>query len=170
MHTGDGMDDIEKLAETLGQMLNAQGETLALAESCTGGMAAASITSVAGSSAWFERGFVTYSNLAKTEMLGVSAITLEKFGAVSEQTAVEMAKGALQNSQATISGSITGIAGPAGGSVQKPVGTVCFAWAHQDGRLKYSTQLFAGDRAKIRHQATAHMLRGLIAMLAKSTD
>jgi nicotinamide-nucleotide amidase len=164
------MDDLEKLAETLGQILNAQGETLALAESCTGGMAAAAITSVAGSSAWFERGFVTYSNLAKTEMLGVSAITLEKFGAVSEQTAVEMAKGALQNSQATISGSITGIAGPTGGSAQKPVGTVCFAWAHQDGRLKCSTQLFSGDRAQIRHQATAHMLRGLMKMLVKSTD
>jgi len=103
--------DIDKLAETLGQMLKAQGQILALAESCTGGMVAASITSVAGSSAWFDRGFVTYSNLAKTQMLDVSSVTLANFGAVSEQTAVEMAKGALQKSQASIAGSITGIAG-----------------------------------------------------------
>lgn len=168
------MDDIEadinKLAETLGQMLNAQGQILALAESCTGGMAAAAITSVAGSSAWFDRGFVTYSNLAKMEMLGVSVTTLEKFGAVSEQTAVEMAKGALRNSQASIAGSITGIAGPTGGSVEKPVGTVCFAWTHADGRTQSATQLFSGDRAQIRHQATAYMLRGLMEMLANSAD
>ena len=161
------MDDLEKLAEILGQMLNSQRETLALAESCTGGMAAASITSVAGSSAWFDRGFVTYSNLAKTQMLGVSATTLANFGAVSEQTATEMAKGALQNSQASIAGSITGIAGPTGGSIEKPVGTVCFAWAHQDGRLKCSTHLFSGGRAQIRHQATAYVLRGLVEMMAK---
>ncbi len=168
------MDDIEadinKLAETLGQMLNAQGQILALAESCTGGMAAAAITSVAGSSAWFDRGFITYSNLAKMEMLGVSVTTLEKYGAVSEQTAVEMATGALKNSQASIAGSITGIAGPTGGSVEKPVGTVCFAWTNTDGRTQSATQLFLGDRAQIRHQATAHMLRGLMEMLANSVD
>ena len=174
VHASLGMDDIEadidKLAEKLGQMLKAQGQILALAESCTGGMAAAAITSVAGSSAWFDRRFVTYSNLAKMEMLSVSVTTLEKFGAVSEQTAVEMATGALKNSQASMAGSITGIAGPTGGSVEKPVGTVCFAWTHADGRLKCSTQLFSGDRAQIRHQATAHMLHGLMKMLAKSTD
>lgn len=162
-------NDIDKLAETLGQMLNAQGETLALAESCTGGMVAAAVTSIAGSSAWFDRGFVTYSNLAKTQMLGVSSVTLANFGAVSEQTAVEMAKGALQNSQATIAGSITGIAGPTGGSAEKPVGTVCFAWVHADGPTKCTTQLFHGTRAQIRHQATAHMLRGLMEILAKPT-
>lgn len=162
--------DIDKLAETLGQMLDAQGQTLALAESCTGGMAATAITSVAGSSAWFDRGFVTYSNLAKTQMLDVSSVTLANFGAVSEQTAVEMATGALKNSQASIAGSITGIAGPTGGSVEKPVGTVCFAWTHTDGRTQSATQLFSGDRAQIRHQATAHMLRGLMEMLANSAD
>lgn len=162
--------DIDKLAETLGQMLNAQGQTLALAESCTGGMVAAAVTSVAGSSAWFDRGFVTYSNLAKTQMLGVSAVTLANFGAVSEQTAVEMAKGALQNSQATIAGSITGIAGPTGGSTEKPVGTVCFAWVHADGRIQCTTKLFHGNRAQIRHQATAYMLRGLMQILAKPTN
>lgn len=170
MYARNGMDDLEKLAETLGQLLHAHGEMLALAESCTGGMAAASITSVAGSSAWFDRGFVTYSNLAKTQMLGVSTSTLDQFGAVSEQTAEAMAKGAIRNSQATISGSITGIAGPAGGSNEKPVGTVCFAWAHQDGRLRCTTQLFSGDRAQIRHQATEHMLLGLMAMLNQSSE
>lgn len=162
-------DDIDKLAETLGQMLNAQGETLALAESCTGGMVAAAVTSVAGSSAWFDCGFVTYSNLAKTQMLGVSSVTLANFGAVSEQTAVEMAKGTLQNSQATIAGSITGIAGPTGGSTEKPVGTVCFAWVHADGLTQCTTQLFHGTRAQIRQQATAYMLRGLMEILAKPT-
>lgn len=166
----DVEDDIDKLAETLGQMLNSQGQILALAESCTGGMVAAAVTSVAGSSAWFDRGFVTYSNLAKTQMLGVSAVTLANFGAVSEQTAVEMAKGALQNSQATIAGSITGIAGPTGGSIEKPVGTVCFAWLHADGRTQCATQLFHGNRAQIRQQATAYMLRGLMQILAKPTD
>lgn len=156
--------DIDKLAETLGKMLKAQGQILALAESCTGGMVAASITSVAGSSAWFDRGFVTYSNLAKTQMLDVSSVTLANFGAVSEQTAVQMAKGALQKSQASIAGSITGIAGPTGGSVEKPVGTVCFAWVHADGRTQCSTQLFSGNREQIRYQATEHMLLGLISM------
>lgn len=159
------MDDLEQLATTLGEMLNADGEILALAESCTGGMVSAAITSVAGSSAWFDRGFVTYSNQAKTQMLDVATETLEAFGAVSEQTAIEMAQGAIRNSQASISGSITGVAGPAGGSEHKPVGTVCFAWAHRDGRINCSTRLFAGNRANIRHQATLHMLNGLMAML-----
>jgi len=168
MFAYDDMDDLETLAKTLGQMLNAKSEMLAMAESCTGGMVAAAITSVAGSSAWFDRGFVTYSNQAKTQMLGVSKQTLEAYGAVSEQTAIEMAKGALQNSLATISGSITGIAGPAGGSEQKPVGTVCFAWAHQDGMVQSATQRFSGGRAKIRHQATAHMLNGLMAILKRA--
>lgn len=163
------MDELEKLAQTLGEALHAHGEVLALAESCTGGMVAASITSIAGSSAWFDRGFVTYSNLSKTQMLGVSPTTLDMFGAVSEQTAEEMAKGALQFSQATMAGSITGIAGPTGGTLQKPVGTVCFAWAHQDGRFKLSTQLFSGDRTQIRHQATVHMLHGLMAMLTQAS-
>lgn len=163
------MDELEKLAKTLGEALHAQGEVLVLAESCTGGMTAASITAIAGSSAWFDRGFVTYSNLSKTQMLGVSPATLDRFGAVSEQTAEEMAKGALQFSQATIAGSITGVAGPTGGTLQKPVGTVCFAWAHQDGRLRKSTQLFSGDRAQIRHQATVHMLHGLMAMLTQAS-
>ncbi|MCL4163702.1 UNVERIFIED_CONTAM: hypothetical protein GTU68_050606, partial [Idotea baltica] len=101
---------------------------LALAESCTGGLASAAITDVAGSSNWFDRGFITYSNAAKESMLSVQTNTLETFGAVSVETALEMALGALANSNATIAASITGIAGPSGGSKEKPIGTVCFAW------------------------------------------
>lgn len=159
------MDDLMRLAEALGAQLKQTGDMLALAESCSGGMAAAAVTSVAGSSAWFDRGFVTYSNQSKVDVLGVSAQVLAEHGAVSEQIAVEMAQGALKHSQASVAGSITGIAGPDGGTEQKPVGTVCFAWVHANGRLKRSTQLFRGDRAQIRHQATEHMLLGLMAIL-----
>ncbi len=159
------MDELILLAETLGAQLKQRGEILALAESCTGGMTAVAITAIAGSSAWFDRGFVTYSNQSKVDALGVPAEVIAKYGAVSEQTANEMAQGALKHSQASIVGSITGIAGPDGGTQQKPVGTVCFAWAHADGRLKCSTQLFQGNRAQIRHQATEHMLLGLMGML-----
>nr|WP_088178162.1 CinA family protein [Methylotenera sp. 1P/1] len=159
------MDELVLLAEEMGAQLKQRKEVLALAESCTGGLAAVAITSVAGSSAWFDCGFVTYSNQSKVDALGVSAQTLDEYGAVSEQTAVAMAQGALKNSQATLAGSITGIAGPSGGTKQKPVGTVCFAWAHADGRLKRSTQLFRGDRMQIRHQAAEHMLLGLMGML-----
>jgi nicotinamide-nucleotide amidase len=159
------MDELVNMAEEVGRQLKQKGEVLALAESCTGGMVACAITNTAGSSAWFDRGFVTYSNLSKVEMLGVSLATLDTLGAVSEQTAQEMALGALQFSQATIAGSITGIAGPSGGSRQKPVGTICFAWVHKDGQIKRSTQLFRGDRAQIRRQAAEHALLGLMAIL-----
>lgn len=159
------MDELVLLAEELGAQLKQSKAMLALAESCTGGMAAVAITSVAGSSAWFDRGFVTYSNQSKVDALGVPVQVLAEYGAVSEQTAAAMAQGALKHSQASIAGGITGIAGPEGGTQQKPVGTVCFAWAHADGRLKRSTQLFRGDRAQIRHQATEHMLLGLMSML-----
>lgn len=159
------MDQLELMAEELGVQLKQNKAMLALAESCTGGMVAMAITSVAGSSAWFDRGFVTYSNQSKVDALGVPVQVLGEYGAVSEQTAAAMAQGALKHSQASIAGSITGIAGPEGGTQQKPVGTVCFAWAHADGRLKRSTQLFRGDRAQIRHQATEHMLLGLMSML-----
>jgi nicotinamide-nucleotide amidase len=162
---GNGMDELVNMAEEVGRQLKQKGEVLALAESCTGGMVACAITNTAGSSAWFDRGFVTYSNLSKVEMLGVSLATLDTLGAVSEQTAQEMALGALQFSQATIAGSITGIAGPSGGSRQKPVGTICFAWVDKDWQIKRSTQLFRGDRAQIRRQAAEHALLGLMAIL-----
>lgn len=150
------------LAAQLGAALKARGLMLALAESCTGGLAAQSITSIAGSSAWFDRGFITYSNAAKTEMLGVSSKTLENFGAVSEQTALEMTVGALNNSHAQLSGSITGIAGPDGGTAEKPVGTVCFAWANKSKPVSTSTQYFQGNREQIRQQAAIFLMAKLI--------
>jgi len=135
---------------------------IATAESCTGGWVAQVITHTAGSSAWFERGFVTYSNEAKIELLGVKAQTLARHGAVSEETAAEMASGAIAHSRANIALAITGIAGPTGGSADKPVGTVCFAWCVRDGAPSCERRLFAGDRENIRRQAVLHALSGLI--------
>jgi nicotinamide-nucleotide amidase len=155
------MDD---LARKLGARLKRGSETLATAESCTGGWAAQVVTSVAGSSAWFERGFVTYSNAAKQELLSVRAETLRAHGAVSEETAREMARGALERSQGTIAVSITGVAGPAGGTPDKPVGTVCFAWA-RDGEVRSETRRFAGDRESIRRQSVILALEGVMRAL-----
>lgn len=154
-------------AAQLGAALKQRGLMLALAESCTGGMVAEAITSIAGSSAWFDRGFVTYSNVAKVDMLGVSRKTLEAFGAVSEQTAAEMATGALKNSTAQIAGSITGIAGPDGGTAEKPVGTVCFAWIAENQPLSTCTQHFSGDRNNVRQQAAMFMMTGLLERLTR---
>jgi nicotinamide-nucleotide amidase len=120
------------------------------------------ITHTAGSSAWFERGFVTYANDAKIEMLGVDPATLEKFGAVSLEAAKEMAAGALKNSKALISLAITGVAGPTGGSPDKPVGTVCFAWCLRDQQPEAERRQFAGDREAIRRASVIHALTGLI--------
>ncbi len=155
------MDHHSALAAALGLTLKQRGYLLTLAESCTGGMAAEAITNIAGSSDWFDRGFVTYSNAAKIEMLNVSNSTLETYGAVSEQTAAEMAMGALKNSHAQVAGSITGIAGPSGGSVEKPVGTVCFALVGTHLPMFTCTQRFAGDRTAVRQQATAFILAAL---------
>lgn len=138
---------------------------LATAESCTGGWAAQVITHTAGSSAWFERGFVTYSNPAKVDLLGVRQETLDRHGAVSPETAAEMAAGALKNSKAMISLAITGIAGPTGGSPGKPVGTVCFAWCRVGETAVAETAVFAGDREAVRRQAVLHALRGLLVRL-----
>ncbi|HSG92509.1 MAG TPA: nicotinamide-nucleotide amidohydrolase family protein [Methylotenera sp.] len=156
---------LTKAATQLGLMLKARGLMLAMAESCTGGLVAQAITSIAGSSAWFERGFISYSNAAKSDMLDVSSKTIEKFGAVSEQTAAEMAIGALINSEAQIAGSITGIAGPDGGSPDKPVGTVCFAWTGKDFPVTSCTHWFDGDRDSVRNQAAIFMMAGLIERL-----
>lgn len=157
----------DDLAHHLGALLKARNATLVLAESCTGGMVAEAITSVAGSSAWFDCGLVTYSNQSKIELLKVLSQTLAVHGAVSEDVAKEMALGCLSrnthsNSHAQVAGSITGIAGPDGGTLQKPVGTVCFAWAGLGLPIKAETQLFSGTRQQIRLQATAFMLQGLI--------
>ncbi len=154
--------NLTALAQTLGTTLKSKGYVLTLAESCTGGMVSAAITSIAGSSAWFDRGFVTYSNAAKIDTLAVSAQTLAQYGAVSEKTAAEMAIGALSHSNANISGSITGIAGPDGGTPEKPVGTVCFGWISQKTPAYTSIQHFQGDRTSIRTQAAAFMLSELI--------
>ncbi|MCF8197717.1 MAG: nicotinamide-nucleotide amidohydrolase family protein [Sulfuritalea sp.] len=135
---------------------------IATAESCTGGWAAQAITHTAGSSEWFERGFVTYSNEAKIEMLGIRPVTLEKHGAVSQEIAAEMAEGALKYSNAMISLSITGIAGPTGGSPGKPVGTVCFAWCRTGEKATADTVIFAGNREEIRRQAVIYALQGLL--------
>lgn len=150
------------LSVELGKTLEAHGWTLALAESCTGGWAGEVVTMTPGSSAWFDRGFVTYSNAAKVEMLGVAAGTLQQHGAVSEETAREMALGALSHSRAQVAGAITGIAGPDGGSAEKPVGTVCFAWALPGGRLLSETRRFDGDREAVRRQSVETLLQGVL--------
>ncbi len=138
---------------------------IATAESCTGGWAAQVITHTAGSSEWFERGFVTYSNEAKIELLGVPTEILAQFGAVSPETAAKMAEGALKNSKALISLAITGIAGPTGGSPGKPVGTVCFAWCRVGQIADTETRVFAGNREAVRRQAVIHALQGLLLRL-----
>lgn len=153
--------DLVALSESVGAACRQRRLLLATAESCTGGWVAQVITHTAGSSAWFERGFVTYSNQAKLDMLGVRQETLDRHGAVSPETAAEMAAGALKNSKAMISLAITGIAGPTGGSPGKPVGTVCFAWCRVGETAVTETAVFAGDREAIRRQAVLHALRGL---------
>ena len=159
------MCEAEILAERLGNCLLERGEWLAAAESCTGGWVAQSVTAIAGSSAWFDRGFVTYSNAAKIDMLGVPETTLLRHGAVSEATVRAMAQGALAHSRGDWALAITGIAGPAGGSAEKPVGTVCFAWAGREAGCEAQTCHFDGDRKAVREQAMCHALRGLQARL-----
>jgi nicotinamide-nucleotide amidase len=154
-----------EMAQALAEHLNREGMMLAAAESCTGGWVAKVCTDLAGSSSWFERGFVTYSNESKQEMLGVSGETLERFGAVSEQTVAEMAMGALARSHAQLAVAISGIAGPGGGSAQKPVGTVCFAWARSGVGTVVERLCFEGDREQVRRQAVAHALQGAVQQL-----
>ncbi len=158
-------DELYALAIELGRLSLARALTIATAESCTGGLVAGAITAVAGSSAWFDRGFVTYSNAAKIEQLGVSRETLATHGAVSSQTAAEMAAGARRASGAAWAVAVTGVAGPDGGTVDKPVGTVCFGWAGPRG-VDTETRLLAGDRAGIRRESVRVVLEGLIHRLA----
>lgn len=150
------------LAIEAGVALRARGWMLATAESCTGGMIAAAITDVAGSSAWFERGFITYSNEAKIELLGVPADLIAAAGAVSEVVAQAMAIGALARSHANASVSVTGIAGPGGATPGKPVGMICFGWAFRNGAVATETRIFDGDRAAVRLATVRHSLQGLI--------
>jgi nicotinamide-nucleotide amidase len=158
-------DTLSALATLVGARLRAKGLMLTTAESCTGGWVAQAVTTIAGSSDWFERGFVTYSDAAKQEMLGVSTRTLSAHGAVSEETAREMAIGALAHSRAQVALAITGIAGPGGGSPEKPLGMVCFAWAVTDGNVSVQTRHFTGDRASVRSQSVIAALQGVVELL-----
>ena len=157
--------EIEHLATELGKALGQRGWLVATAESCTGGGVATAITDIAGSSGWFDRGFVTYTNQAKQQMLGVSGESLQQHGAVSEAVVLEMARGALANSSAAISVAISGIAGPGGATEDKPVGTVWFAWADRSGRHHSLLARFDGDRRQVRQQAVRQALAGLLALL-----
>lgn len=158
--------NIIELVEKLANKLIEKKQTLTCVESCTGGGIAYFLTEISGSSAWFETGFVTYSNQAKQELVGVCAQSLNEHGAVSEQVAREMAQGALSQAKADFSMSVTGVAGPTGGSAEKPVGTVCFAWASQDKILSI-TKRFVGDRHAIRRQSIAFSIEKLIEFIEK---
>ena len=153
-----------RLVEDLATALLARGWMLATAESCTGGLIAGACTDLAGSSNWLERGFVSYSNAAKTELLGVDAALIARHGAVSEPVARAMAQGALQHSKAQCALAVTGIAGPGGGSADKPVGTVWFAWATPQG-VRSEMQRFDGDRAQVRSATVQHSLAVLLALV-----
>jgi nicotinamide-nucleotide amidase len=161
---------MDKLAAKIGEALKSRGMMLATAESCTGGGVAQAITEVAGSSAWFERGFVTYSNLSKQQMLGVRESTLKQHGAVSEMTVREMVAGALQYSAAQAALSVSGIAGPDGGTGEKPVGTVWFAWGIKNGEAVAKRYQLSGNRAEVRAQAVQVALQGLINLLNQWTE
>ncbi|SEP80089.1 nicotinamide-nucleotide amidase [Ectothiorhodospira magna] len=156
--------DLAQMARRLGEQMCHRGASLVLAESCTGGWIAKIITDVPGSSAWFDRGFVTYSNRAKTQQLDVPPTVLDTFGAVSRETVTAMATGALTHSEAHLAIAVSGIAGPGGGTLSRPVGTVWFAWAWrgQDKKLQACQHLLAGDREAIRRQAVALALQGAL--------
>lgn len=154
-------EELDQLASQAGQALLARGWRLCCAESCTGGWLAASLTNIAGSSQWFERGFVTYSNAAKEELLDVAAALIDRHGAVSEATVTAMTAGALRHARAEVAIAISGIAGPTGGSADKPVGTVCLAWQLPDQAVHVQTCHFSGNRQQIRHDAVKHALQVL---------
>lgn len=161
---------MDQLAAQAGVALQSHGMMLATAESCTGGGVASAVTEIAGSSGWFDRGFVTYSNQAKIDMLGVSPDTLARFGAVSEATVREMVEGALHHSRAQVALAVSGIAGPGGGTVDKPVGMVWFAWGIKDGVSVARLHQLAGNRAEIRAQAVCIALQGVIELLGRRTE
>ncbi|WP_373974870.1 CinA family protein [Chitinibacter sp. SCUT-21] len=158
--------EVEALATEIGQLLLARGETLSTAESCTGGLIAAAITEIAGSSAWFERGYITYANHAKAEMLDVPPAFIDGLGAVSEPVVAAMAQGAASNANARWAIAVSGVAGPSGGSAEKPVGTVWLAWATPNG-IVTERQVFAGDRTQVR-AATVYRALYRLAELIKA--
>jgi len=157
--------ELTRLARALGRACKRRRVDVATAESCTGGGVAEAITRISGSSAWFERGFVTYSNIAKKEMLGVSQRTLGRHGAVSESVAREMAAGALEHSDAGVSVAITGVAGPTGGTRAKPVGLVWIAWGVRGGEVQARRFRFRGGRDAVRRESVGAALRGLADLL-----
>ena len=163
------MDVLETLAEQVGAALLSRGLMLASAESCTGGWVGAAVTAIAGSSQWYDRGFITYTNKSKQEMLGVSAATLTESGAVSEPTVREMAAGALKYSHAHVALAISGIAGPSGATPGKPVGTVCIAWVMRSGAGCAQTFHFEGDRSAVRQLAVVAALRGVLEIIEEDT-
>jgi nicotinamide-nucleotide amidase len=150
------------LAGEVGRVLRLQGRVLAVAESCTGGWVSQCITDVSGSSVWFDRGFVTYSNKAKSELLGVPREIIQVHGAVSGETVRAMAAGALHHSAADVAVAVSGVAGPRGGAPDKPVGTVWFAWRRRDGVCRVQRRQFAGDRRQVRRQAVEFALQGIL--------
>jgi len=158
-------NQITDLAAALGEILLSRQLTVTVAESCTGGGVAEAITRIPGSSRWFEVGFVTYSNHAKSRLLGVDEGVLAGVGAVSESVVEQMANGALQEAQADIAVAVSGIAGPDGGSEEKPVGTVWFAWARDDGEIITKKMVFSGDRLAVRQQSVVLSLQGLLELI-----
>ncbi|MDZ4202648.1 MAG: nicotinamide-nucleotide amidohydrolase family protein [Gallionella sp.] len=158
------------LSAQIGGLLKSRGLMLATAESCTGGGVAQAVTAVAGSSAWFDRGFVTYTNLSKQQMLDVPEETLRQHGAVSEAVVREMVSGALRHSAAQVALAVSGIAGPGGGAPDKPVGTVWFAWGLHNGVTLARLHHLSGNRAEIRAQATRIALQGVLDLLASLTE
>lgn len=161
---------MDVLAAQVGGLLKAHGLILATAESCTGGGVGQAVTEVAGSSAWFDRGFVTYSNLAKQQMLDVSVSTLRQYGAVSEAVVREMVAGALRHSSAQVALAVSGIAGPDGGTPDKPVGTVWFAWGIRDGIVHVRVHHLDGNRAEVRSRAVRIALEGVADLLVQRTE
>lgn len=162
------MDVAQRLASRVGEALKQRGFMLVTAESCTGGWVSKVVTSVSGSSTWFDRGFITYSDISKQDMLGVKAETLQRHGSVSEEVVLEMAAGALQHSAGQASIAISGIAGPDGGSPAKPVGTVCLAWALAGHESRSRATHFAGDREMIRQQAVMAAMQGVLDTLQQA--
>ena len=154
-----------QLAQQVGDALKSRALMLVTAESCTGGWVGEAVTMVAGSSDWYERGFVTYTYISKREMLGVKAETLERHGAVSEQAVKEMVTGALAHSHAQVAVAVSGTAGPAGGTPDKPVGTVCLAWALKNGEPIAETRRYMGDREAVRRQAVERALGGVLELI-----
>ena len=163
-------DQLGSVAEQVGGLLKDQGSRLTTVESCTGGWIAQSVTAVAGSSVWFERGFITYSNEAKHELVGVPGLLIIENGAVSGPVARAMARGGLDHSPADIAVAVTGVAGPDGGSIEKPVGTVFVSWALRSGALRTERFLFEGDRVAVRAQTVIEALGGLIRFMHDESD